>query len=118
MRKLSRRGVLQGAVGSAAACLLDCGAEVARRPPVDAGKALDDPGVASGFVTFRGGAEVIDGYLSRPKTRGRYPVVLVVTGNTIGEEYIRDTTARLARAGFVGFAPNIFFLQKDGMTGD
>lgn len=81
-------------------------------------KALDDPTITHGKVTFRSGADTIDGYLSRPKAKGRYPIVIVVAGNTISEEYIPNTTAILAQGGFVGLAPNIFSLQTDSMSAE
>ena len=43
-----------------------------------------------------------------PKAEGVYPAVLVIAGNRITEEYIPNTCAALAVAGFVGLAPNIF----------
>jgi carboxymethylenebutenolidase len=81
-------------------------------------KALNDPNITHGKVTFKSGADMIDGYLSRPKAKGRYPIVIVVAGNTISEEYIPNTTAILAQGGFVGLAPNIFSLQTDSMSAE
>jgi carboxymethylenebutenolidase len=52
--------------------------------------------------------DLIGGYLARPKAVGRYPAVIVIAGNVISEEYIANTCAALAVAGFVGLAPNIF----------
>jgi carboxymethylenebutenolidase len=72
-------------------------------------RVLDDPSIAHGSVTF----QTIDGYLARPKAAGRYPAVIVVAGNRITEEYIPNTCAALAVAGFVGLAPNIFHTLPD-----
>ena len=44
--------------------------------------------------------------------------MIVITGNSINEEYIQNTTAMLAQKSFVGIAPNIFSLQKESMTAD
>jgi carboxymethylenebutenolidase len=55
-----------------------------------------------------GGQETIDGFLARPRAAGKYPAVLVIAGNLITEEYIPNTCAALALAGFIGLAPNIF----------
>jgi carboxymethylenebutenolidase len=52
--------------------------------------------------------DFIGGYVARPKADGRYPAVIVIAGNVITEEYIPNTCAALAVAGFVGLAPNIF----------
>jgi carboxymethylenebutenolidase len=78
----------------------------AQPPPT---RVLDDPAVQHGKVMFRhGGKETFDGFLARPRAEGAFPAVLVVAGNRITEEYIPNTCAALALAGFVGLAPNIF----------
>ena len=75
---------------------------------------LDDPKIQHGKVTFKhNGADTIDGYLARPKSEGVYTAVLVIAGNKISEEYIPNTCAALALAGFVGLAPNIFHPLPD-----
>ena len=77
-----------------------------KQPPT---RVLDDPRVEHGKVMFKhAGKETFDGYLARPKATGTFPGVLVIPGNLITEEYIPNTCAALALAGFVGLAPNIF----------
>src|SRR5436305_8856859 len=77
-------------------------------------RVLDDPKIQHGRVVFKhNGVETIDGYLARPKAEGVYPAVLVVAGNRISEEYIPNTCAALALAGFVGLAPDIFHVLPD-----
>jgi carboxymethylenebutenolidase len=77
-----------------------------QQPPT---RVLDDPKIQRGRVVFKhNGVDSIDGYLARPKAEGAYPAVLVIAGNKISEEYIPNTCAALAVAGFVGLAPNIF----------
>jgi carboxymethylenebutenolidase len=77
-------------------------------------RVLDDPRVQHGTVTFKhNGADTIDGHLARPKAEGVYPAVLVIAGNKISEEYIPNTCAALALAGFVGLAPNVFHPLPD-----
>jgi carboxymethylenebutenolidase len=72
-------------------------------------RVLDDPTITHGPVTFQHNKmDTIDGFLARPKADGKYPVVIVIAGNVITEEYIPNTCAALAVAGFVGLAPNIF----------
>ena len=72
-------------------------------------RVLDDPAITHGTVTFQHNkVDTIDGFLARPKADGRYPVVVVIAGNVITEEYIPNTCAALAVAGYVGLAPNIF----------
>jgi carboxymethylenebutenolidase len=72
-------------------------------------RVLDDPTITHGPVMFQHQKkDIIGGYLARPKADGKYPAVIVVAGNVISEEYIPNTCAALAVAGFVGLAPNIF----------
>lgn len=77
-------------------------------------RVLDEPRITHGRVVFQhGGKDSIDGYLARPKAEGKYPAVIVIAGNVITEEYIPNTCAALALAGFVGLAPNIFHMLPD-----
>ena len=114
--KFTRRDFLCGAASMIAGASMLNPEGLSQQTSAPVIKALDDPNITHGKVTFKSGAGTIDGYLSRPKAKGRYPVVIVVAGNTISEEYIRNTTAILARSGFVGLAPNIFSLQTDSMS--
>ncbi|SRR6266700_857378 len=118
-RSTTRRDVLRGGVAIATFCILGCDpleAQEATLPSIK--KALDDPEIEQGFVDFEGGHDRINAYMARPKANGKYPVVLVVAGNSITEEYIPNTIAMLAQAGFVGFAPNIYWLQKEEMSAE
>ena len=82
------------------------------QPPT---RVLDDPTIEHGKVVFKhNGRDTIDGYLARPKAEGAYLGVLVIAGNVITEEYIPNTCAALALAGFVGLAPNIFHPIPEG----
>ncbi len=77
-------------------------------------RVLDDPSITHGPVLFKhNGKDTIDGFLARPKAEGRYPVVIVIPGNVITEEYIPNTCAALAVAGYVGLAPNIFHILPE-----
>ena len=115
---LTRRDFLCGAAAIVAGVSM-LGSEVmSQQSNVPVVKALDNPNITHGKVTFKSGTDTIDGYLSRPKAKGRYPIVIVVAGNRISEEYIPNTTAILAQGGFIGLAPNIFSLQTDSMSAE
>jgi carboxymethylenebutenolidase len=82
-----------------------------KQPPT---RVLDDPRVEHGKVTFKhNGEATFDGYLARPKASGVFPGVLVIAGNLIAEEYIPNTCAQLALAGFVGLAPEVVHHMLD-----
>src|ERR1043166_361263 len=115
-RSINRRDFIVSATSAAGFCVLNCDARAQQVAPATIVKALDDPDVIHGRVRFRSGSGEIDGYLARPRKPGRYPIVIVITGNSIDEEYIQNTTAMLAQKGFVGIAPNIYSLQKSVMT--
>ena len=111
---LDRRGFLIGGAAAFAgfgALGAEGAAQKKEQPPT---RVLDDPDIQHGKVTFKhGGKETFDGFLARPKADGTFPAVLVIAGNRISEEYIPNTCAALALAGFVGLAPNIFHPLPD-----
>lgn len=111
---LDRRSFLTGAVASVAAFTLLPGQTVHSQTKPPETRVLDDPQIEHGRVFFKhNGTNAIDGYLARPKAEGVYPAVLVIAGNKITEEYIPNTCAALALAGFVGLAPNVFHPLPD-----
>ena len=106
-----RRAFVAGSIGLALAGMAPAFAQgsppaAVADPPT---RVLDDPRAVHGPVTFaHNGRATIGGYLARPRAEGVYPAVVVIAGNRIGEEYIPNTCAALALAGFVGLAPDIF----------
>jgi len=113
---VKRRAFLAGSA-AALSGLVSTGSTVAvgekKSPPT---RVLDDPAVRHGKVNFKSGGKEIDGYLARPKAEGKFPAILVVAGNLISEEYIPNTCAALAVAGYVGLAPDIFHPVPKGAT--
>lgn len=110
----SRRTFLAGATATVASLTLLSGVEASAQTQNAPTRVLDDTSIQHGRVVFKhNGVETIDGYLARPKAEGAYPSVLVIAGNRIAEEYIPNTCAALAVAGFVGLAPNIFHILPD-----
>ncbi len=111
---INRRSFLVGATATLASLTLLQMQETNAQTKQPETRVLDDPRVQHGKVVFKhNGTEAIDGYLARPKAEGIYPAVLVIAGNKISEEYIPNTCAALALAGFVGLAPNIFHPLPD-----
>ena len=116
--KITRREFIQQAVvltGSLAAAtslidsLLSPSAHAAQVDP-------DDPALASEMVQFPGRAGTVYGYVSRPKTSGRYPAIIVVHEWNGLNEHIRDVARRFASEGFVALAPDL--LSRAGGTGN
>src|SRR5215470_13892790 len=118
VKKVPRREFILKATSVAGLCLLNCEVSAQEVETPKIAKALDDPNVVHRRVTFRSGGGDIDAYLSRPKKKDSYPIVIVIAGNSIDEEYIQNTTAMLAQNDFVGIAPNIYSLQKPTMTAE
>ena len=110
----ARRAFLAGSVGLAVASFAApaLGQPAAATPPPT--RVLDDPRALHGPVTFaHNGQPGIGGYLARPRADGVYPAVVVIAGNRISEEYIPNSCAALALAGYVGLAPDIFHVLPD-----
>ena len=115
--EIDRRDFLSGAATAITTLALSAAAKgqignpQARQPET---RVLDDPRVEHGMVMFKhNGVDTINGYLARPKAKGVFPGVLIIAGNKITEEYIPNTCAALAVAGFVALATNVFHPLPD-----
>lgn len=109
-----RRSFLVSATATIAGLTFLAGRDANSQSKQPETRVLDDPRIQHGRVVFKhNGVETIDAYLARPKADGAYPALLVIAGNRISEEYIPNTCAALAVAGFVGLAPNIFHTLPD-----
>jgi carboxymethylenebutenolidase len=106
-----RRSFLTGAAALVALAALKINAPAQEQNAPT--RVLENPNIRHHRVTFKSGGKEIGGYLARPKAVGSYPAVLVIAGNRITEEYIPNTCAALAVAGYVGLAPDIFHTVPD-----
>lgn len=106
-----RRSFLTGAAALFALATLKLDATAQEQKPPT--RVLDNPHIRHQRVTFKSGGKEIGGYLARPEAKGSYSAILVVAGNRITEEYIPNTCAALAVAGYVGLAPDIFHTVPD-----
>lgn len=75
----------------------------------------DDPNVRGEMVRFESG-HTIHGYIARPAAPGRYPGVIVIHEANGLSDHIKDVARRLAKAGFIAFAPDL--LSRWGITPD
>ena len=96
---LTRRSFLTGAAAAVtgAALASEIFAQQKSEP-----RALEDPKVIHGEVSFKSADDMIKGYLSRPKTTGRHYGIVVIHGNPGLPEWVRNFTARLAQIGYAG----------------
>lgn len=70
--------------------------------------ALEDERLLREQVEYKSGDATIHGFLCRPKAPGRYPAVLVIHEIFGLVDHIRDVTCRLAQAGYVALAPDLY----------
>jgi carboxymethylenebutenolidase len=57
-------------------------------------------------ITYTGGEGTMKGYLARPKKDALYGGVIVIHENRGLNPHIKDVTRRVAKAGFIGMAPD------------
>lgn len=85
---------------------LDCSGKAVRQAStasVQVGtKALDDPTLTHGPITFLNAETQINGYLARPSQRTQTRAIIITHGNAGLPEDMCNATAQLAQAGFVG----------------
>jgi len=102
----SRRLALQAALGVGYA---------AAAWPVMAQTAIQTPsdGLTAGTVTLDVGGTALPVYRAAPKGKTGLPVVLVLSEIFGVHEHIADVARRLARAGYLALAPELFVRQGD-----
>ncbi|HKO59758.1 MAG TPA: dienelactone hydrolase family protein [Pyrinomonadaceae bacterium] len=104
---IERRVFLTGATAAVVGVTLapEQFAQPQQQPPTNA---LSDSNIIQGMVSFKSGADVIQGYLARPRKTGKFRAVVVLHGNLHLPEDHRYTAAQLAQAGFVSLAVRRF----------
>ncbi|MCD5363777.1 dienelactone hydrolase family protein [Chromobacterium aquaticum] len=102
----SRRDFLNSAVG--------VGFALAVQPIAASAIITDGAGLSAGAVEIPTGPAIMPGYAAKPAAAsGPLPVVLVVQEIFGVHEHIRDLCRRLAKAGYLAVAPELYFRQGD-----
>lgn len=73
----------------------------------------DEAGLVAGMVEIPAADRKIPGYLARPAGKGRHAVVLVNSEIFGVHEWVKDVCRRLAKAGYVALAPDLFVRAGD-----
>jgi carboxymethylenebutenolidase len=73
----------------------------------------DETGLVTATVDIPATDRKIPGYLARPAGAGRHPVVLVNSEVFGVHEWVKDICRRLAKAGYVALAPDLFVRAGD-----
>ena len=71
----------------------------------------DDARLAIDRITYESPKGKINGYLARPKTKGKRPVTVVIHENRGLNPHIQDIARRLALEGFLAFAPDLLSIS-------
>lgn len=71
-------------------------------------------GVDSSTVDYPNGDIKLNGYLSKPKAKGKYPAIIVIHENRGLNDHTRDVARRFAAAGYVALAADA--LSRKGGT--
>ena len=108
---VERRSFLKGATVAVVGAALGIKAQQPQQPPPTG--ALTDADVVQNEVSFKSGPDTVEGYIARPRKKGRYRAVVVLHGNLFLTEDHRFTAAQLGQAGFVGLAVRRFSRTPD-----
>ena len=101
---LSRRSIALALAGGYAVAAFSAEAE-----PIT----TDGAGLVQSEVSIDAGDRKIPGYLARPAKSGKFPVVFVYTEIFGVHEWVKDICRRLAKAGYVAIAPDLFVRAGD-----
>ena len=100
---LDRLATMTGSTAAAAALLPLLQNDYAKAAIV----AESDPRLAVDRVSYDSPKGKINGYLVRPKAKGKRPAVIVIQENRGLNPHIQDIARRLALEGFLAFAPDL-----------
>jgi carboxymethylenebutenolidase len=103
---LDRLSELAGSTAAATALLPLLQSDHARAATV----AADDTRLATERAGFESPKGYVDGYLTRPKSKGKRPVVMVIHENRGLNPHLEDVARRLALEGFVAYAIDLLSL--------
>lgn len=103
---LDRLAELAGSSAAAAALLPLLQSDYARAATI----AADDSRLATERLGYDSPKGRIDGYLARPKAKGKRPVVLVIHENRGLNPHLEDVARRLAVEGFLAYAVDLLSL--------
>ena len=101
---LSRRSIALALAGGYAVAAFSADAE-----PIH----TDETGLVTETVSIKAADRAIPGYLARPAGKGRHAVVLVNSEIFGVHEWVKDICRRLAKAGYVALAPDLFVRAGD-----
>ena len=101
---LTRRGIALALAGGYAVAAFSAEAETIH---------TDETGLVAATVDIPAKDRKIPAYLARPAGKGRHPVIFVNTEVFGVHEWIKDVCRRLAKAGYVAIAPDLFVRTGD-----
>jgi carboxymethylenebutenolidase len=76
----------------------------------------DTTGLVTETVEIQAADRKIPGYLARPAAKGKHPVIFVNSEVFGVHEWVKDICRRLAKAGYVALAPDLFIRTGDPST--
>ena len=101
---LTRRSIALALAGGYAVAAFDANAE-----PIH----TDETGLVTETVEITTTDRKIPGYLARPAAKGKHPVIFVNSEVFGVHEWVKDICRRLAKAGYVALAPDLFVRAGD-----
>lgn len=103
---LDRLTDLAGSAAAAAAIVPLLQSDYAKAATI----AVDDPRLALDRIAYDSPKGKINGYLARPKAKGKRPAVIIIHENRGLTPHIEDVARRLAAEGYLALAPDLLSL--------